>query len=182
MLVSRAFCPLNWFVNLAKWSIVPPQCRAWAFSLFSSFGFEYHHISYFVVFLNILDPLDSFMRPSLVWIPLIIEDFCVSRTCPLVWGVILANVIFQEKCIRLKGDYKWFFVSIVKGLSKIVFSHFKRMYLESVSFAFFHANMQNGFSLSIQLKLNFEVISWCFGCSLGFSRCMVTFLGDHLNF
>jgi hypothetical protein len=109
---------LNWFVNLAKWSIVPPQCRAWAFSLFSSFGFEYHHISYFVVFLNILDPLDSFMRPSLVWIPLIIEDFWVSRTCPLVWGVILANVIFQEKCIRLKGDYKWFFVSIVKRTIK----------------------------------------------------------------
>ena len=55
------------------------------------------------------------------------------------------------------------------------------MHSELVSFAFFHANMQNGFSLFIQLKLNFEVISWCLSYSSGFSKCMTTFLGDHLN-
>ena len=35
----------------------------------------------------------------------------------------------------------------------MVFSHFKRVYSKSVVFAFFYANMQNSFSLFIQLKL-----------------------------
>jgi hypothetical protein len=48
---------------------------------------------------------------------------------------------------------------IVKGLSNMVFPHFKRMHLGSVSLAFFHVNMQSGFSLFIQLKLIFEVNS-----------------------
>jgi len=56
------------------------------------------------------------------------------------------------------------------------------MHLEPVSFAFFHANMQYGFSLLIQLKLSFEVISWCLGYSSGFSRCMTTFLWISLIF
>jgi hypothetical protein len=71
--------------------------------------------------------------------------------------VILAKVIFNKNVLDSKEDSKVFF-SIVKGLSKLAFPHFKRMYSESVSFAFFHVNMQNGFSLSIQLKLSFEVI------------------------
>jgi len=45
----------------------------------------------------------------------------------------------------------------------MVFSHFKYMYLELVSFVFFYVNMQNGFSLFIQLKVSFEVILWCLG-------------------
>jgi hypothetical protein len=40
----------------------------------------------------------------------------------------------------------------------MVFSYLKCMHLESVSFAFFHANMQYGFSLLIQLKLK---SNWC---------------------
>jgi len=64
----------------------------------------------------------------------------------------------------------------------MVFPHFKHMHLGSVSFAFLHVNMQNGFSLFIQLKLSFEVISWCLGCSSGFSKCVVTFLEDLLKF
>jgi hypothetical protein len=76
-------------------------------------------------------------------------------------------LFFKKNVLGSKEDSKGFF-SFVKGLSKLAFSHFKRMYSESVSLAFFHLNMQNGFSLSIQLKLSFEVISWCLGCSSGF--------------
>jgi hypothetical protein len=50
----------------------------------------------------------------------------------------------------------------------MAFLHFKCMQLESTSFAFSHASMQNGFSLFMQSKLNFEVISWCSGCLSGF--------------
>ena len=74
------------------------------------------------------------------------------------------------------------FFSIVNGLSNMVFSYLKCMHLEPVSFAFFHANMQYGFSLLIQLKLSFEVISWCLGYYSGFSRCMTTFLWISLIF
>jgi len=55
-----------------------------------------------------------------------------------------------------------------------------------------HANMQSDFSLFIQIKLNFLVTLWCFFVFLvfffdqifffRFSRCMVTFLRNHLNF
>jgi len=82
--------------------------------------------------------------------------------------VILAKVIFQEKYIRLKKGLQGIFLEFVKGLSKMVFLHFKCMHSESASFAFSHANMQNGFSLFMQSKLSFEVISWCSGCLSGF--------------
>jgi hypothetical protein len=81
--------------------------------------------------------------------------------------VILAKVIFQEIYIRLKKGLQGIF-SIVKGLSKMAFLHFKCMHSELASFAFSHANMQNGFSLFKQSKLSFEVISWCSGCLSGF--------------
>jgi hypothetical protein len=42
------------------------------------------------------------------------------------------------------------------------------MQLESTNFAFSHADIQNGFSLFMQPKLNFEVISWRLGCFSGF--------------
>ena len=64
----------------------------------------------------------------------------------------------------------------------MTFPHLKHMHSKLVSFSFFHANMQNGFSLFFQLKLGFEVILWCSSCPSGFSRYMVTFLGYHLNF
>jgi hypothetical protein len=60
----------------------------------------------------------------------------------------------------------------------MVFPHFKRMHSESASFAFFHVNMQNSFSLFMQLKLSFEVDSWC----LGSSGLLVVWLGYRLNF
>jgi len=50
------------------------------------------------------------MPLNFVWAPLIIEVFFfVSLTCPLVWGVILAKVIFLKKNILgSKGDCKEF--------------------------------------------------------------------------
>jgi hypothetical protein len=60
----------------------------------------------------------------------------------------------------------------------MTFPHFKRMHSELESFAFFHANMQNGFSLFMQLKLSFEVDSWC----LCFSNFLGVWLGYCLNF
>jgi len=50
----------------------------------------------------------------------------------------------------------------------MAFLHFKCMQLESTNFAFSHADIQNGFSLFMQPKLNFEVISWRLGCFSGF--------------
>jgi len=50
----------------------------------------------------------------------------------------------------------------------MAFLHFKCMHSESASFAFSHTNMQNGFSLFMQSKLSFKVISWCSGCLSGF--------------
>jgi hypothetical protein len=84
-----------------------PWCRVWAFS---SFGFEHHHISYFYgMFISFLF-FGLFMPLNFVWAPLIIEVFFfVSLTCPLVWGVILAKVIFLKKNILgSKGDCKEF--------------------------------------------------------------------------
>jgi hypothetical protein len=50
----------------------------------------------------------------------------------------------------------------------MTFLHFKGIHSESASFAFLHANMQNGLSLFMHPKLSFEVISWHLGCFLGF--------------
>jgi hypothetical protein len=41
----------------------------------------------------------------------------------------------------------------------MAFLHFKGIHSESASFAFLHANMQNGLSLFMHPKLSFEVIS-----------------------
>ena len=101
------------------------------------------------------------MPLNFVWAPLIIEVFfCFSHLPPSVGCNLSLGYFSQEKHIRLKRGLQRIFkekhvISLVKGLSKMVFSHFKRMRLGSVCLAFFHANMQNGFSLSMQLKLNF---------------------------
>jgi hypothetical protein len=47
------------------------------FSLFSSFGFEHHHISYFCEMLKPFGPFEFFHAPSFIWAPLIIEDLFV---------------------------------------------------------------------------------------------------------
>ena len=82
--------------------------------------------------------------------------------------MILAKVMFLRKSYQAqKGTTRDFF-RICERLIKDGLLHFKCMHSELASFAFSHANMQNGFSLFKQSKLSFEVISWCSGCLLGF--------------
>ena len=89
------------------------------------------------------------MPPSIVWALSSLKTFSCPKsylgtfnhygffcTCPPVWGVILAKVIFQEKFIRLKRGLQRIYFSIVKRLSKIAFLHLKCMHLGSVSLAF----------------------------------------------
>ena len=89
------------------------------------------------------------MPPSIVWALSSLKNFSCPQelfghfqslwifcTCPLVWGVILAKVIFQEKFIRLKWGLQMIYFSLVKGLSKMAFLHLKCKHLGSVSLAF----------------------------------------------
>jgi len=121
----------------------PPKVELRFFFCFSLFSFEhYRHISYFMVCSNLLDSLDSFMPSSFVWAPLITEDNFVFLALASQYGcIILVRVIFQEKHIRLKRMIVKDFFSLVKGLSKMTFPHFKRMHLGSVSFTFFYVIM-----------------------------------------
>jgi flagellar assembly factor FliW len=67
-----------------------------------------------------------------------------------VWGVILIGVNSKKKnLLGLIETVKGIFFSVAKGLSNMVFSHFKRMHLGSISFSFLHLNMLNDFSLSL---------------------------------
>jgi len=112
---------------------------------------------------NLLNLLNSLYAPSFVWASLIINDFffVYFSYLPPVWGVILVGVNFLKKnALGSKRDCKRFFFSLVKGLSKMTFFHFKHMYLGLVSFVFFNVIMRNGFSLFILLKLSFKVVSW----------------------
>jgi hypothetical protein len=76
------------------------------------------------------------MPLSVVWGTF--EDFCISLALtPLVWGVILAMVIYlKKKTLGSKWGLQKVCFSLVKGLSKMTFLHFKRMHLGSVSLAF----------------------------------------------
>jgi hypothetical protein len=109
------------FLGPTKWSIVPPLMSGLGFS----FCFLYLVVSIiiliiFIVCLNILDPLNSFMPPSLVWALLIIEVFLyISHFCPLVRAMILAKVNFLKKSIlSSKGDCKRYILSLWKDYQK----------------------------------------------------------------
>ena len=117
----------------------------------------------------------------------------MSSHLPPMWGVILAKVIYLKKSIRLKRGLQMIYFSLVKRLSKMTFIYFKLMHLGSVSLAFMRV-YNVIFSLLIQIKLSFwshfMVLFFVFfplslSLSLSlfrFSRCMVTFLRNHLNF
>jgi len=49
-------------------------------------------------------------------------------SCPLVWGVILVRICFmKEKLFKLKkGSQGIYLFQNVKGITKMVFPHFKR--------------------------------------------------------
>jgi len=64
----------------------------------------------------------------------------------------------------------------------MAFLHFKCMHSELATFAFSYANMQNGFSLFMQSKLDFKVISWCSGCLLGFLSVRISLEFLELNY
>jgi hypothetical protein len=84
---------------------------------------------------------------------------CLSHLPP-IWGVILVKVI-SKKCYQAQ-----------KGTAKDIFQPCERIIKDGLSssqmHAFridkpcFHTNMQNDFSLFIQIKLSFRVTSWCF--------------------
>jgi hypothetical protein len=113
--------------------------------------------------LSIID--DFFMPPRVIWALSIIKDFW---HLPPSVGYDPSQGYFQKNTTRLKRGLQGIFLEFVKELSKMAFLHFKRMQLESTSFAFSHANMQNDFSLFMQSELSFEVIPWCLGCLSGF--------------
>jgi hypothetical protein len=104
---------------------------------------------------------DFFMPPRVVWAFLVIKDF--FALAPPVEGVILAKVIFQEKSIRLKRGLQRIYFSLVKRIIKDGLSS-SQMHAFRIGKPCFHTNMQSDFSLFIQIKLSFEVISWCLGC------------------
>jgi hypothetical protein len=107
-----------------------------SFSLFSSFGFEHHnHINYFYGILKPSGFFGFFHAPSFVWAPLIIEDYSAyldyfffilalasSGGCDLGQGYFL-----KKNLLGSIGTTKYIF-SLVKGLLKMVFSHFKCMH------------------------------------------------------
>ena len=122
------------------------------------------------------------MPPSIAWALSIIKVFLLSSHLPPVWGVILAKVIFQEKFIRLKRGLQMIYLSLVKGLSRMTFLHLKCMHLGSVSLAFmrvckviFHYSCNQNSALE-------SLHGVCFFFFWVFSRCMATFLRNHLNF
>jgi len=165
---------------------------------------EHNHLGYFY------EKLKSFgfslSCPSFTWAALMIENFllcppvlfgnfqsprfflCLSHLPP-IRGVIIVKVISKKRYQAQKGTAKDIFQPcerIIKdGLSS------SQMYALRICKPCFHASMQSCFSLFIQLKLSFwshfMVFFFRFFLSflsffLRFSRCMVTFLRNHLNF
>jgi hypothetical protein len=170
--------------------------------LFFSFDFEHHCIGFFAQ--NFWIFWIFFHAPSFIWTLLMIEKFllcppvllghfqslrffflCFSHLPPSV-GCDPSQGYFQKHYQAQKGTAKDIFQPcerIIKdGLSS------SQMHAFRIGKPCFHASMQNDFSLFIQIKLNFGVTSWCFLCFFfflflfRFSRSMVTFLRNHLNF
>jgi hypothetical protein len=113
------------------------------------------------------------MPPSFIWALLIIKDFL---SCPPSVGCDPSQSIFlKKKSIRFKRGPQGILLHCERITKDDL--HFKCKHLGLISFAFFHVNMKNGFSLFMQPKLSFEVILWCLSCSSAFP-----FLGDCLNF
>ena len=179
------------------------------FVFVSSFDFEHHCIGLVFSCSKFLDPLDFSSCPlalygHLWWLRIffyaphyclgtfIVEDFHALKsylgtfnhygfccTCPPVWGVILAKVIFQEKLLGSKGGYKWYISALWKIIRDDLSS--SQMHTFRICKPCFHASMQSDFSLFMQVKPSFRVTSMV--CVFfGFSRCMVTSLRNHLNF
>jgi hypothetical protein len=103
-----------------------------------------------------------------------------------VWGVILAKVI-SKNVTRLKKRLQRIYFSLMKGLSKMAFLHLKHMHLRSVSLAFMWVcKVISHYSFKWNSTLESpHGVFFCFCLFVffsRFSRCMVTFLRNHLNF
>jgi hypothetical protein len=140
-----------------------PYCRAWALSLHSSLGrassyqlLLFFEAQIFWIFLHApqfcLGTFDdwefSFMPPVLLghFQTLRFFFFCyVSRTCPPVWGVILTNVIYLKKSIRLKRGLQMIYFSLVNGLSKNCLSS-SQTHALWIGKLCFHASMPSDYS------------------------------------
>ena len=163
MLVSWPFVIWMSFENCLS---CPLMMGLGSFSLllYSSYSFEHHHIVFFFFYAqNFWSFGFFFMPPSVVWALSIIEVFfflCLLHLPPM-WGVILAKVIYLKKSIRLKRGLQMIYFSLMNGLSKNSLSS-SQTHALWIGKPCFHASMQSDFSLFIQIKLNFGVISWCF--------------------
>jgi hypothetical protein len=122
------------------------------FYLFSLFGFEHHHISYFCDMLKHFWIFCILSCPSsFVWALFIIEEFSVYllHLPPRIGCDPSYGYFSQEKPIVLKRRLWKVYFSLVKGLSNMVFSHFKRMHLGLVSLNFIWiCKMVSQYSLS----------------------------------
>ena len=99
----------------------------------------------------------SFMPPSIVWAFSIVEVFSVSRTCLLVWGVVLVKVIskkhYQAQKVIAKDIFQPRERIIKDGLSS------SQMHAFRSGKSCFHVSIQSDCSLFIQIKLSFWVTS-----------------------
>ena len=105
--------------------------------LFSSYGFEHHHIIFFYA-QNFWSFEFFFIPPRFVRAPLMSENFLLCPPVllrhfqslsfflcllhlPPVWGVILAKVIFLRKALGSKGDCKWYILDSWKDYQRCPF-------------------------------------------------------------
>ena len=136
-----------------------PQCRARVLS----FCFLHLVLSIviilviFVVCSNLIDSLVSFIPLNFLWAPSINEDFffIFIALAPSMGCDLSHDYFFKKNLLGLMGTVKRY-IQPCERIIKYNISSFQ-MHLGSVSLAFFHVNMQNGFSLFIKLKLSFEV-------------------------
>jgi hypothetical protein len=159
----------------------------------------------------ILDPLVFFFffscPPSFVWASLIIENFlfCLSvlfghfqsarfffffvslSHLPPSVGCDPSQGYYQKNITRLKRGLQRIYFNLVKGLSKMAFLHLKCIHLGAVSLAFMWVCKVIIHSNKTQLWSHLMVF-FCFSFSFSFclffkfSRCIVIFLKNHLNF
>jgi len=130
------------------------QCRVQTLSLcFLHFCLvEHNHLSCFYEKLKSFGSFGfSLSCLSFAWAALIIEFF---RTSPLVWGVILVNVIFKN-VIGSKWDCKWYISALWKDYQR--WSSLSQTHTLRIDRSCFHARMQS--DLFIQIKLSFWVTS-----------------------
>jgi len=112
----------------------PPMLGSSSSFVFSFFTWLSIIISIiFVRSSNLLDPLVFFFIPPTLFGHFL--SLIIFLHLPLSVGCDPSQGYFQ-KCVRLKKGLQRIYFSLVKGLSKMAFLHFKLMHLGSVSLTF----------------------------------------------